>query len=105
MGININDLNPASSLLENESIVNNIRELSSEEVKITGGSYGGGYYSYYPIYYYPSTPYLLNSGREDTNINININNEIINEIDNENNNEIVNENNNSSSSTSSNSDH
>ena len=109
MGINIDDLNLGSSLLESESVVDNIRELSSEELKITGGYYGGIYYNYYPIYYYPSTPSPFSSDREDTNITININNEvnneIINEIDNENNNEVVNENNSSSNSSSFNSNY
>jgi len=42
MGININDLSPlgASLLSDNESFLGNIRDLSAEELKISGG---GGY--------------------------------------------------------------
>ena len=88
MGININDLNHASSLLENESIVNNIRELSSEELKITGGTFGFGYY---PFVYFPTTtttattPSTPSRNSDDINININLNNEIDNEADSESN--------------------
>ena len=84
MGININDLNRASSLLENESIVNKIRELSSEELKITGGTYGFGYYPFF--YYSPvSTPSTPSRNSDDVNININLNNEIDNEANSESN--------------------
>ena len=44
MEIRINDLNPneASLLLDEENFLNEVRDLSSEELKITGGSgYGG----------------------------------------------------------------
>lgn len=75
MGININDLNTsgASLLFDNESFLDNICDLSTEELKITGGGghpgdgrgkggsfsgggsfssgggkgYFGGYYSYH----------------------------------------------------------
>jgi hypothetical protein len=46
MGININDLSPlgASLLSDNESFLGNIRDLSAEELKISGGGgYSGGY--------------------------------------------------------------
>ncbi|MGL5942475.1 MAG: hypothetical protein ACRC2S_19275 [Waterburya sp.] len=39
MGININDLNPlgASLLSGNETVLDNLRELSPEELRISGG--------------------------------------------------------------------
>ncbi len=46
MGINITDLSPlgASLLADNESFLDNVRDLSTEELKISGGGgYGGGY--------------------------------------------------------------
>ena len=46
MGININDLSPlgASLLADKESFLDNISDLSTEELKISGGGgyYGGG---------------------------------------------------------------
>ncbi len=45
MGININDLSPlgASLLSDNESFLGNIRDLSAEELKISGGGgHSGG---------------------------------------------------------------
>jgi hypothetical protein len=44
MGININDLSPlgASLLSDNESFLGNIRDLSAEELKVSGGG-GHGY--------------------------------------------------------------
>ena len=38
MGININNLN-TSSLLKNESVSDNLQELSKEELRITGGTF------------------------------------------------------------------
>ena len=47
MGININDLNNSetSLLFDSESLLDNVRDLSTEELKITGGGYGGGGFS------------------------------------------------------------
>ncbi|MGB5631881.1 MAG: hypothetical protein WBM86_03755 [Waterburya sp.] len=63
MGININDLNTSevSLLLDNESFLDNVRYLSTEELKMTGGGghgyYGGGSYSGGGKGYYGSGSY------------------------------------------------
>ena len=45
MGINIDNLNnpEASLLFDSESLLDNVRDLSTEELKITGGGGKGGY--------------------------------------------------------------
>jgi hypothetical protein len=45
MGININDLDPSGASLfdDNENFLGDLRELSSEELKLAGGAGGSGH--------------------------------------------------------------